>query len=86
VEYTEKGPEYLWTAENTQLLFESSANGLDFQMLDTDFEGILYYGFIPFEDQRFHQTVFFKSTAAIHSGKGHIPIVEMKGKYDMVNW
>jgi hypothetical protein len=61
--------------------------GLSFDFNKKDFNGVLYYGFVPFGDSRHPQPVYFKSSAAIKKGKTHIDIKKrMSGKYDMIDW
>jgi hypothetical protein len=56
----------------------------DFQM--KEFSGTLFYGFIPQNDSRYPQPVFFARTAQIEGGMTEIDISEMKGRYDMIGW
>lgn len=61
--------------------------GLEFDFIFPDLNGILYYGFINYDDGRYPQPVYFRESAKIEGGKTQIPIRRnLSGKYDMVNW
>ncbi len=51
-----------------------------------DFEGKLYYGFIPYGDTRHPHPVYFRAPVQIRKGKAEIRILSMGGTYDMVDW
>ena len=65
--------------------FRGTESGLSFDF-GSEFDGTLYFGFIPFKDYRHPQPVFFKSPARITAGKGEINIDQLRGKYDMIGW
>jgi hypothetical protein len=48
--------------------------------------GIMYYGFIPTEDSKYPQPVFFSKTVNFKEGVAEIPIKDMKGNFDMIGW
>lgn len=51
------------------------------------FDGTLYYGFIPYDDYRHPQPVFFKRPIPIENGVAELPILDnLEGKYDMIGW
>lgn len=60
--------------------------GLDFDFADASLQGLLYYGFVPTENVRFLQPVWFKYAEKITDGKASVNITAMKGKYDIVGW
>jgi hypothetical protein len=52
-----------------------------------EFDGTLYYGFIPYNDYRHPQPVLFKRPIAIEKGVADLPILgNLEGKYDMIGW
>ena len=58
---------------------------LDFGNIN--FQGLVYYGFIPYGDSKHPHPVYFNSSAPIVNGKGFIEIARtMSGRYDMINW
>jgi len=61
-------------------------SGLKFNFNDPGFEGIMYYGFIPFEDALYPHPVYFRSSAEIDSGMAQISILKLSGSYDMIGW
>ncbi len=61
--------------------------GLYFDFLSPNLRGTLYYGFIPYDDSKHPQPVFFKYNAEIFNGKSSIDIINnMDGRYDIVGW
>ncbi len=60
--------------------------GLSFDFQDSLLNGNLYYGFIPYEDSKHPQPVYFRSPAKIEGGKARVSIVNLAGKYDMIGW
>lgn len=60
--------------------------GIAFAFDDPGFEGIIYYGFIPFADYRYPHPVYFKETGEINAGLAEINIMNMAGRYDMIGW
>ncbi len=68
----------------SKIKIEKGKKGL---MLNTgnDINGMLTYGFIDMKNQ-FPYPVFFKHTTPIKNGKVIIPISNLSGKYDMINW
>ena len=65
--------------------FSGSEKGLTFDF-NSDFNGTLYFGFIPYSDYKHPQPVFFKRPAKIEEGRGEINIDQLRGKYDMIGW
>lgn len=57
---------------------------LDFNM--PELKGVLYYGFIPYQDGKHPLPVYFRSDADIIKGKTSINIARLKGRYDMIDW
>jgi hypothetical protein len=86
VKYPVKAVKEPWTEENTRIHLTGTEMGFDIKMEDDSFGGRLFYGFIPYHDYRYPQTVFFKEDVDIENGRGHIPVHVLKGKYDMVGW
>ncbi len=83
--FTEVEPPTFHVLSEFRGAFRGSEKGLSFNF-GTDFDGTLYFGFIPFEDYKHPQPVFFKRPAKIESGKGEIDIDQLRGKYDMIGW
>ncbi|MCK5103968.1 MAG: hypothetical protein KAR17_14185, partial [Cyclobacteriaceae bacterium] len=51
--------------------------GLQFDFKQKELSGILYYGFIPLNDSKYPQPVFFAKTAEIKEGIAEVNIKEM---------
>lgn len=83
--YTEREVPFYHRLSEFRGAFRGAENGLSFNF-QSDFNGTLYFGFIPFDDYRYPQPVFFKYPAKISNGKGEIDLDQLRGKYDMVNW
>jgi len=61
--------------------------GLDLDFKFPELNGILYYGFINYQDGRYPQPVYFRESSQIVNGKAQIPIRDnLSGRYDMVDW
>jgi len=60
--------------------------GLQFNFKRKSLNGMMFYGFIPTNDSKYPQPVFFSNTAAIVEGFAEINMKDMKGKFDMINW
>ena len=65
---------------------KGTVNGLYFDFKQKELSGILYYGFIPLNDSKYPQPVFFAKTAEIKEGIAEVNIKEMKGRFDMIDW
>ena len=66
---------------------EGTATGISFNFNDPGFTGILYYGFIHYNDGKHPLPVYFREFVVIRGGKAHINIQEtLGGIYDMVGW
>lgn len=65
---------------------KGTTKGLLFDFKQKGLTGILYYGFIPLNDSKYPQPVFFAKTAEIKEGIAEVNIKEMKGRYDMIGW
>ncbi len=63
-----------------------TSRGFDFDFRSEKINGTLYYGFIDFEHSKFSQPVIFKRPVPIRQGKASINILQMKGRYDMIDW
>ena len=65
---------------------KGNKNGLRFDFKTKALNGILYYGFIPLNDSKYPQPVFFSQTAEIIEGVADVNLKDMKGRFDMINW
>jgi hypothetical protein len=66
---------------------EGTEKGIALDFGNVNFEGSIYYGFIPYGDSRHPHPVYFRSSAPISGGKAFIGIADnMSGRYDMINW
>jgi hypothetical protein len=88
-----KGNKYYAEPDNigfTQEMFTSNLrgtkDGIRFDFNTKSLTGILYYGFIPTNDSKYPQPVFFVNTAEIIEGVAEVNLGDMKGRYDMINW
>jgi hypothetical protein len=61
-------------------------SGLKFNFDQPSLFGTVYYGFIPLDDSKFPQPVFFGKTAPITGGVAEVFIKDMAGEFDMINW
>lgn len=93
--YVVKNGDTLWespikptfTLEQARGSITGTETGLLFNFQKPDLEGTLHYGFIPYEDYRHPQPVFFKEPVPIESGKAELIISGvLEGKYDMIGW
>lgn len=77
----------LFQFEDLYSNIEGTNLGLDLDFKFPELNGILYYGFINYQDGRYPQPVYFRESSRIVNGKAQIPIRnKLSGKYDMVNW
>ncbi len=61
--------------------------GLFFDFKLSELNGYLYFGFIPFEEAKHPQPVYFRSPQKIMGGRTSINIKYfLSGKYDMIAW
>lgn len=65
---------------------KGTPTGLSFDFKSKLLSGMLYYGFIPLNDSKYPQPVFFAKTAEIKEGYAEVNIKEMGGRFDMINW
>ena len=65
---------------------QGTRTGLRFDFKAKSLNGTLFYGFIPTNDSKYPQPVFFASTAEIKEGVADVNIKEMKGRFDMIDW
>jgi hypothetical protein len=75
--------------QNTQVGRGDKSKRPEFmQNISTEnFNGTMYFGFIPYSDMKHAQPVYFKKSAKIESSKAEIKVVEqLSNEYDMVNW
>ncbi len=77
-------PEY--TLEQMRGTIKGTATGLEFDFDDSGLEGNLYYGFIPFDDYRYPEPVFFRKSAEISNGRAEVNIRNLANQYDMIGW
>ena len=74
------------TLQNLQGNPTGTENGISLDFGGAVDEGLVYYGFIPYQDMKYPIPVFFKRTAKIEGGKAEINLMKMKGRYDMISW
>lgn len=65
---------------------KGTKDGLRFDFKQKGFSGMMYYGFIPLNDSKYPQPVFFAKTTEIVEGIAEVNIKEMKGRFDMIGW
>lgn len=79
---------------NDQFKFENlytaaigTKEGLMFNFNYPELDGILYFGFINYNDGKHPQPVYFRESSPINAGLSFIPVKSfLSGKYDMINW
>lgn len=57
---------------------------LDFQA--PDFNGLVYYGFMPYGDGTYIYPVYVRQAPEVIGGKVKLPIRNLRGRYDMIGW
>ena len=65
---------------------KGTKEGLRFDFRQKGLSGMMYYGFIPLNDSKYPQPVFFAKTTEIVEGIAEVNIKEMKGRFDMIGW
>ncbi|MCG8306211.1 MAG: metallophosphoesterase [Cytophagales bacterium] len=75
-----------FTPEQFTASIKGTKTGLRFDFRAKALNGTLYYGFIPTNDSKYPQPVYFAKTAEIIEGVAEVNLKEMKGRYDMINW
>lgn len=73
------------TSESFGSCFSTGDKGLLLDLNNSEFNGTLFYGFIP-DAERYSYTIYYKKSKEIIAGKSKIDIADLTGKYDMVNW
>ncbi len=81
---TISNPDY--TLSNMKGNPKGTAKGIAFDFGIPDFEGTLYFGFIPFKDSKHALPVYFKRPSTISKGKTNLNIKQLAGAYDMIDW
>ena len=84
-------PEYkltpVYTLEKLQANPKATKTGIAFDLKDKNFNGLMYYGFIPYGDSKHPYPVYFDLSSEIIEGKATIDILNnLSGKYDMIDW
>lgn len=64
---------------------EGNAEGFQFDFNSKTFSGILYFGFINYEDYKYPQPVFFKKFSKIIDGRAQIDMSVFTDNYDIIN-
>ena len=75
-----------FSQDNFTSSITGTINGIKFNYKQRGFIGLLYYGFIPLNDSKYPQPVYFPSTEPIIDGFAEIRIKDMNGKFDMIDW
>jgi hypothetical protein len=66
---------------------EGTKDGLRFQFGKTFSNGLMEFGFIPYDESDFALPVYFKLSVRVEDGNAEIPIAKwLSGKFDMINW
>ncbi len=65
---------------------KGTEKGLLFDFKKKDLTGTLYYGFIPVNDSKYPQPVFYARVATISEGTAEVNLKDMQGRFDMINW
>ncbi len=76
-----------YTLENFVADITGDSIGVNFDFNMPDFNGLMYYGLIHYNDSKHPLPVYFKEFTKINSGKSSIDILnKLSGSYDMTNW
>ena len=82
-----ESPSETWlTLQNLKGNPQGTEAGFSFDFINPEFAGTMYYGFIPYDDSRHPQPIYFYSRAKIENGKASINMNRMTGKFDMIGW
>jgi len=88
-----KGSKYYATpipnSYNPEMFYQNiygTSKGLKFNFKSSSFQRKMFYGFIPLNDSKHPQPVFFAKYVKINEGEAEVNISEMKGRYDMIGW
>jgi hypothetical protein len=73
------------TSESFASCFSTADEGLQLDLNNPDFNGTLYYGFIP-DAETYSYPIYYKRSKEIKAGKSILHIASLTGKYDMVKW
>ena len=85
--YQEDPDPPVYTLEGMKGKPKGTKTGLRFDFDNKEFNGTLYYGFIPYGDSKHPHPVFFRKSSPILSGQAIIEIKKsLSGRYDMVGW
>ena len=76
-------PSYIFSIDKIKEL--PSKNGIIIDFSNKNLSGKLAYGFINYND-KYAQILFYKKTAEVKDGKVLIPISNLTGKYDAIDW
>ena len=79
-------PRPSYTHDNFTDRISGSINGIQFNFKQKNLNGLMYYGFIPIDDSKYPQPVFFSNVERIKEGFAEIRVKDMKGRFDMINW
>ncbi|WNJ19219.1 metallophosphoesterase [Pontibacter sp. G13] len=84
---SENDPAPTLTLKQVSSAAKGTSEGISFDFDMPNFQGTLYYGFIPYGDSKHPHPVFFKRTSPIEGGKATIKIAgNLEGRYDMIDW
>ena len=90
---TVKGKEYLETNNGKGFQLQAlignpigTQTGVKFNFGPKVSSGTVYFGLINPTDGKYPMPVFFKSTAAIVASVAEVDLIQLKGKYDMIEW
>lgn len=65
---------------------KGTSKGIEFDFGIPDFNGTLYFGFIPYNDSKHPLPVYFRSPSTITNGKTNLNIRQLAGTFDMIGW
>jgi len=75
-----------YTLSNMKGNPRGTKKGITFDFGIPDFSGTLYFGFIPYKNVKYPLPVYFHTPSTISNGKTNLNILQLAGRYDMIDW
>ncbi len=79
-------PKSMKGMKNIKGVIKGDKKGLKFNFKNNELNGKMFYGFIPYNETKYPQPVYFSKSTKIVNGHAKINLLKMKGRYDMIAW
>ncbi len=76
----------IYTLSNMKGNPRGTSRGIFFDFGIPEFNGMLNFGFIPYQDFKYPIPVYFHSASTISKGRTNLNIKQLAGRYDMIDW